>query len=230
MILLGALTNGLAIILGGSFGLIFKRGLSEKITNALMNALALCALYVGMEGLLSGDNMLIIILSMVLGTLIGEGLDLDLKVNQFGNKLETRFIQNEKGDSPSIAQGFISTSLIVCIGSMAIVGALQSGITGNHDILFAKAIIDGIISIVLASTLGLGVPLAGILVVVYEGGMALFASSLTPLLTESVIQNLTSVGSLLILGLAFNLLKITDLKVINYSPAIFMPILFGLFI
>lgn len=230
MILLGALTNGLAIILGGSFGLIFKRGLSEKVTNALMNALALCALYVGMEGLLSGDNMLIIILSMVLGTLIGEGLDLDLKVNQFGNKLETRFIQNEKGDSPSIAQGFISTSLIVCIGSMAIVGALQSGITGNHNILFAKAIIDGIISIVLASTLGLGVPLAGILVVVYEGGMALFASSLTPLLTESVIQNLTSVGSLLILGLAFNLLKITDLKVINYSPAIFMPILFGLFI
>jgi len=230
MILLGALTNGLAIILGGSFGLIFKRGLSEKVTNALMNALALCALYVGMEGLLSGDNMLIIILSMVLGTLIGEGLDLDLKVNQFGNKLETRFIQNKKGDSPSIAQGFISTSLIVCIGSMAIVGALQSGITGNHNILFAKAIIDGIISIVLASTLGLGVPLAGILVVVYEGGMALFASSLTPLLTESVIQNLTSVGSLLILGLAFNLLKITDLKVINYSPAIFMPILFGLFI
>lgn len=230
MILLGALTNGLAIILGGSFGLIFKRGLSEKVTNALMNALALCALYVGMEGLLSGDNMLIIILSMVLGTLIGEGLDLDLKVNQFGNNLETRFIQNEKGDSPSIAQGFISTSLIVCIGSMAIVGALQSGITGNHNILFAKAIIDGIISIVLASTLGLGVPLAGILVVVYEGGMALFASSLTPLLTESVIQNLTSVGSLLILGLAFNLLKITDLKVINYSPAIFMPILFGLFI
>lgn len=230
MILLGALTNGLAIILGGSFGLIFKRGLSEKVTNALMNALALCALYVGMEGLLIGDNMLIIILSMVLGTLIGEGLDLDLKVNQFGNKLETRFIQNKKGDSPSIAQGFISTSLIVCIGSMAIVGALQSGITGNHNILFAKAIIDGIISIVLASTLGLGVPLAGILVVVYEGGMALFASSLTPLLTESVIQNLTSVGSLLILGLAFNLLKITDLKVINYSPAIFMPILFGLFI
>lgn len=230
MILLGALTNGLAIILGGSFGLIFKRGLSEKVTNALMNALALCALYVGMEGLLSGDNMLVIILSMVLGTLIGEGLDLDLKVNQFGNKLETRFIQNKKGDSPSIAQGFISTSLIVCIGSMAIVGALQSGITGNHNILFAKAIIDGIISIVLASTLGLGVPLAGILVVVYEGGMALFASSLTPLLTESVIQNLTSVGSLLILGLAFNLLKITDLKVINYSPAIFMPILFGLFI
>src|SRR5699024_322831 len=171
-------------------------------------ALALCALYVGMEGLLIGDNMLIIILSMVLGTLIGEGLDLDLKVNQFGNKLETRFIQNKKGDSPSIAQGFISTSLIVCIGSMAIVGALQSGITGNHNILFAKAIIDGIISIVLASTLGLGVPLAGILVVVYEGGMALFASSLTPLLTESVIQNLTSVGSLLILGLAFNLLKI----------------------
>lgn len=230
MILLGALTNGLAIILGGSFGLIFKRGLSEKVTNALMNALALCALYVGMEGLLIGDNMLIIILSMVLGTLIGEGLDLDLKVNQFGNNLETRFIQNKKGDSPSIAQGFISTSLIVCIGSMAIVGALQSGITGNHNILFAKAIIDGIISIVLASTLGLGVPLAGILVVVYEGGMALFASSLTPLLTESVIQNLTSVGSLLILGLAFNLLKITDLKVINYSPAIFMPILFGLFI
>lgn len=230
MILLGALTNGLAIILGGSFGLIFKRGLSEKVTNALMNALALCALYVGMEGLLSGDNMLVIILSMVLGTLIGEGLDLDLKVNQFGNKLETRFIQNKKGNSPSIAQGFISTSLIVCIGSMAIVGALQSGITGNHNILFAKAIIDGIISIVLASTLGLGVPLAGILVVLYEGGMALFASSLTPLLTESVIQNLTSVGSLLILGLAFNLLKITDLKVINYSPAIFMPILFGLFI
>ena len=112
---------------------------------------------------------------------------------------------------------------------MAIVGALQSGLTGNHDTLFAKSLIDGIAAIVMASSLGIGVLLSAGLILVYEGGISLFANVLAPLLTDSVINEMTCVGSLLIVGLALNMLKLTDLKIMNYAPAVFFPILFGLF-
>ena len=129
----------------------------------------------------------------------------------------------------SVSKGFVTASLLFCVGAMAIVGALQSGLTGNHDTLFAKSLIDGIAAIVMASSLGIGVLLSAGLILVYEGGISLFANILAPLLTDSVINEMTCVGSLLIVGLALNMLKLTDLKIMNYAPAVFFPILFGLF-
>ena len=227
MVLLGSLVNSAAIVLGGSIGLVLKKGISDRLANAVMNALALCVLYIGVSGMLKGENILITILSMVAGTLVGDGLDLDKKINQLGDTIENMVASPNEG--VSVSKGFVTASLLFCVGAMAIVGALQSGLTGNHDTLFAKSLIDGIASIVMASSLGIGVLLSAGLILVYEGGISLFANILAPLLTDSVINEMTCVGSLLIVGLALNMLKLTDLKIMNYAPAVFFPILFGLF-
>ena len=227
MVLLGSLVNSAAIVLGGSIGLVLKKGISDRLANAVMNALALCVLYIGVSGMLKGENILITILSMVAGTLVGDGLELDKKINQLGDTIENMVASPNEG--VSVSKGFVTARLLFCVGAMAIVGALQSGLTGNHDTLFAKSLIDGIASIVMASSLGIGVLLSAGLILVYEGGISLFANILAPLLTDSVINEMTCVGSLLIVGLALNMLKLTDLKIMNYAPAVFFPILFGLF-
>ena len=215
MVLLGSLVNSAAIILGGSIGLALKKGLSDRIASAVMNALALCVLYIGVSGILKGENILITILSMVFGTLVGEWIDLDKKINQLGDEIESRVSSENK--EHSVSNGFVTASLLFCVGAMAIVGALQSGLTGNHDTLFAKSLIDGIAAIVMASSLGIGVLLSAGLILVYEGGITLFANVLAPLLTDSVINEMTCVGSLLIVGLALNMLKLTNLKIMNYE-------------
>lgn len=227
MVLLGSLVNGAAIVLGGSVGLVLKKGLSDRIAKAVMNALALCVLYIGVSGMLKGENVLITILSMVFGTLVGEWIDLDEKINQLGDAIEQKV--SSPGEKVSVSKGFVTASLLFCVGAMAIVGALQSGLTGNHDTLFAKSLIDGIAAIVMASSLGIGVFLSAGLILVYEGGITLFANVLAPLLTDSVINEMTCVGSLLIVGLALNMLKLTNLKIMNYAPAVLFPILFGYF-
>lgn len=227
MVLLGSLVNSAAIVLGGSIGLVLKKGLSDRLANAVMNALALCVLYIGVSGMLKGENVLITILSMVAGTLVGDGLQLDKKINQLGDTIEKMVASPNEG--VSVSKGFVTASLLFCVGAMAIVGALQSGLTGSHDTLFAKSLIDGIAAIVMASSLGIGVLLSAGLILIYEGGISLFANVLAPLLTDSVINEMTCVGSLLIVGLALNMLKLTDLKIMNYAPAVFFPILFGFF-
>ena len=227
MVLLGSLVNSVAIVLGGGIGLVLKKGLSDRLASAVMNALALCVLYIGISGMLKGENILITILSMVAGTLVGDGLDLDKKINQLGDTIGQKVASPDEG--VSVSKGFVTASLLFCVGAMAIVGALQSGLTGNHDTLFAKALIDGIAAIVMASSLGVGVLLSAGLILVYEGGISLFANVLAPLLNDSVINEMTCVGSLLIVGLALNMLKLTDLKIMNYAPAVFFPILFGFF-
>ncbi|WP_274413423.1 DUF554 domain-containing protein [Carnobacterium sp. 17-4] len=155
MILFGSIVNGLAVVLGGSIGLLLKKGLSKRIGTAIMNSLALCILYIGFSGALAGENILITIGSMVIGVIIGEGMNLEGKVNNLGNLIETKF--QTKDDTLSITKGFVSASLLVCVGAMSIVGALQSGLTGNHETLLAKSLIDGIAALVLASSLGVGV-------------------------------------------------------------------------
>ena len=227
MVLLGSLVNSAAIILGGSIGLALKKGLSDRIASAVMNALALCVLYIGVSGMLKGENILITILSMVFGTLVGEWIDLDKKINQLGDEIESRVSSEHK--EHSVSNGFVTARLLFCLGAMPIVGALQSGLTGNHDTLAAKSLRDGIAAIVMASSLGIGVLLSAGLILVYEGGITLFANVLAPLLTDSVINEMTCVGSLLIVGLALNMLKLTNLKIMNYAPAVFFPILFGYF-
>ncbi len=233
----GTVVNTAAIIAGGAVGLLLKKGLPGRMADTLMKGLGLCTLFIGISGSLQGENSLILIISMVIGTLIGEGIDLDDKINKLGKWIEGKFDrgrgQADAGALPgkaSLGEAFATASLLFCVGAMAIVGSLQSGLTGNHAILFNKAMLDFVAAIIFASTLGAGVILSAALVFVYQGAVTLLAQWAAPLLTDTVISEMTCAGSVIILGLGLNMLGVTKLKVMNYVPAIFLPIVLCNFI
>lgn len=222
--MLGTIVNSAGILAGALIGLIFKRGIPEKMSDTLMKGLGLCTLFIGLTGAMKGENSMIIIISVIIGTLIGEGFDLEDKLNRLGKWLEKKVV-GESSEKGSFAEGFVTSSLVVCVGAMAIVGSLQSGLVGNHDILYNKAILDFVISIIFASTMGVGVVFSAGMVFIYQGAITLLAQWISPFLTDAVINEMTCVGSIIIIGLAFNMLGMTKLKVMNYVPAVFVPIL-----
>lgn len=231
--MLGTIVNSVAIVLGGAIGMLLKKGLPKKIADTLMIGLGLCTLYIGISGCLAGENTLVLIVSMVIGTIIGEAVDLDDKINRLGQFLERKF-GGKKSDVPvtvsqgrkvSLAEGFVTSSLLFCVGAMAIVGSLQSGLTGNHETLYAKSVLDFVAAIIFASTLGAGVMLSASLLFIYQGSITLLAQFIEPFLTEAVIAEMNCVGNVIIIGLAMNMLGISKFKVMNFVPAIFLPIL-----
>ena len=223
MMLLGSLVDMLAIFAGCFVGVTLGRFIPERFNSAIETSIALCVFYIGLDGVLAGSDTLVAILSMVLGVILGELLDLDGRIHALGDWVERRFAK--KQSKASISEGFVNASLLFCVGAMAIMGALDSGLTGDHSTLYAKALLDGIISVVYASTLGIGVALSAIPIFLYQGAIALGASFLAPYLTEAVILEMKCVGSILILGLSLNMLGLTKIKVMNYVPAVFLPIL-----
>lgn len=222
--MLGTIVNTIAVIIGACIGLVMKRGLSEKLADTLMKGLGLCTMYLGISGSLKGENSLIMIISIVIGTMIGEGLDLDLRIRQLGEFLERKFRSKDE-TKISIAEGFVTSSLLFCVGAMAIVGSLQSGLTGNHEMLFNKSILDFVAAIIFASSLGIGVVFAAGFVLAYQGSITLLAQWISPFLTDTVVNEMTCVGSVIIIGLSLNMLGITKLKVMNYVPGIFIPMI-----
>ncbi|NMB44447.1 MAG: DUF554 domain-containing protein [Clostridiales bacterium] len=227
MVLLGALTNGVAILIGSLLGLFFGKLIPEKMNTLLMQGLGLCVIYVGISSSLVGENTMVTILSIVIGGIIGQAIDIDDKLNRFGNLILGRF--QKDNSTSSVAQGFVNTTLFVCVGAMAIVGSMQSGLSGNHEILFAKSLIDGLVALVMASTMGIGVCFAAGAVFVYEGILTLSASAIAGYLITPVVNEMTCVGSLLIIGIGLNMLKVTDIKVSNFLLAPFIPIVLGVF-
>ncbi|NMF03970.1 DUF554 domain-containing protein [Clostridium beijerinckii] len=231
--MLGTIVNSLAIIGGCLIGLIVKGRLTEKISNTIMNGLALCVLYIGISGTLKGKDTLQIIICIALGALIGEIIDIDRRLNDLGNMIERKINgkrKNNSNDKISISEGFVTSSLLFCVGAMAVVGSLESGLQGNNSTLFAKSILDGVSSIIFASSLGVGVMLSSIAIFIYQGSITLLAGGLSTILTDNVISNMSAVGSLLIVGLGFNMLGISKIKVANLLPGIFLPIIFGYFL
>ena len=222
--MLGTIVNTIAVIIGASIGMFFKKGIPQKLSDTMMKGLGLCTLFLGISGSLDGQNSLILIISMVVGALIGEGVDLDAKLNRLGNWLENKF-KSKDGSKVSIAEGFVSASLLFCVGAMTIVGSLQSGLQGNHEMLFNKSMLDFVAAIIFASTMGVGVMVSAAFVFVYQGAITLLAQWVAPVLSDVVIAEMNCVGSVIIIGLALNMLGITKLKVMNYVPAIFIPIL-----
>ncbi len=221
MILTGAIVNFFTVLAGTLVGLVAGRFLSESIRSATMNAVALITIGIAVPGLLNSTKPLVPILSLVLGTVIGEALNIDGFVTKIGDTLQEKFKGRGK-----ITEGFVTCTLLFAVGAMTIMGSLDSGLKNDHTVLIAKSVIDGISAIVFSSTLGIGVAFAGISVLVIEGGIALLASFVAPLLTEVVVNEITFVGSLLILGISGNLLGLTKLKLLNMMPAMFLPILF----
>ncbi|WP_035165981.1 DUF554 domain-containing protein [Caloramator sp. ALD01] len=224
--LLGTIVNAIAIVVGSLVGIFIKRGLPDNIKETVMKGLALCVLYLGFSGTLKGNNPLLMILSIVIGGVVGEAIDIDKAITKLGNNIEKRF----KGGESKISQGFVASSLLFCVGSMAIVGSLESGLTGNHQMLYAKSILDGVSSIIFSSTLGIGVMISAISVFIYQGFITICAALLKGILLETVVANMTAIGSLLIIGIGLNMLGITKIKVANLLPAVFIPIIYQLFI
>ena len=226
--MLGTIVNTVAIICGCIVGLFIKGGISEKISNTVMNGIALCVIYIGISGSLEGSNTLITIISMALGSLIGELVDIDKHLNKLGEYLEIKFSKKcDKGIS--IAQGFVSASLLFCVGAMAVVGSLESGLRGNHSTLFAKSILDGISSIIFTASMGIGVIFSSVVVFLYQGIITIRASSLSIILSDDVVSSMTAIGSLLIMALGFNMIKVCNIKVANLLPSMFIPVILGIF-
>ncbi len=216
--MIGVIVNTLTVLLGSTIGLLCKKGIPERLSDAIMKAIGLCTLAIGITGVLSGENTLILIISMVLGVLIGELLDLDGRVNRLVEKVASKTAG--AGKAAQISQGFITACLLFCIGAMTIVGSLNAGLKGDQEMLFTKSLLDFISSIMLSATLGIGVLFSAVFVLVFQGGIVLLAGLLEPLLSAATISELTCCGSLMILALGLNILGITKLKVINFLPAL----------
>ena len=213
----GTLVNAAVVLLGSGVGLALRSGFAERYQKTVMQGLGLAVLIIGLEMALKTKNVLIVILSLVLGGLAGEWCNIDDKLNKFGAWLS----EQTKGKYGDIGQGFVAASLIYCVGAMAIVGAIQDGLAGDATTLYAKSMLDGISSIVLTSALGAGVALSSVSILIYQGSVSLLASQLSPLLGEAVIREMTSVGGVLIVGIALSMLEIKSVKVANLLPAIF---------
>ena len=217
--MLGNIINALVIFLGGIIGILFKKRFSPRINEIMMQALGLATFVYGISEGIKMKNPLVIFISLGIGAIIGEVINIEEKLESVGN-----FFQEKMHNSGNIAQGFVSSSLVFCIGAMAIMGALQSGLEGKHDILIAKSFLDGTMSMIFAATMGVGVILSAISVFVYQGVIVLLSGALKPLLTSGVINEMTSVGGILICGIGINLLGFAKLKVGNLLPALFIPI------
>lgn len=216
--LTGVAVNAVAVIIGSVIGLLFRKGVPERFSDAIMKGVALCVLYIGISGSLKGEQTIVVILSIVIGAVIGTLLDIDGFITRLGDSLEKRFASG--GKKASISQGFVTASLLFCVGAMTIVGSLTAGLTGDNEMLFTKSVLDFISSIMLTVSLGLGVMFSSVFVLVFQGSIALLAGFLSPIFSESAINETVCAGSILIIGLSLNMLGITKIKVANYMPAL----------
>ncbi len=220
--MLGSLVNAASIVIGSLVGVLINKGIKEEYKKLIMDGVALTVIIMGIMGAIESQNFILVIISMVLGSIIGQAIGIEEKLDKLGNRLEERF---GKGNS-NFSKGFVTASLVYCIGAMAIIGALESGLTGNHSTLFAKAVLDGITAIIFASTLGIGVAFSAVPVLLYEGFISLLASSLSSLFSTEAITEMSAVGGILIMAIGLNILGIRKINVGNMLPAVFIPLLY----
>ncbi|MBU3101330.1 MULTISPECIES: DUF554 domain-containing protein [Clostridium] len=222
--MLGTIINSLSIIIGGFIGSSFKNKISDTYTETIMKGLGLCVILIGLKGALQVNNILLLIISLTVGTLIGEIIRIEKGIENIGALLESK-VSSQSG----IANGFVTASLVFCVGAMSIMGSLESGLSKNYSILYAKSLLDGIFAIIFSSTLGVGVCFSAISVFIYQGIITLTASLMKQFLITSVVNEMSAVGGLLIVAIGANMLDIKRIKVGNMLPAIFIPLLYYIF-
>jgi hypothetical protein len=226
--MLGTIVNALAIVGGSLLGLLFSKGIADNYKEIILSGVGLSVILIGIKSALVSDSLMVIIFSVIVGALLGESLKIEKKLENLGAFLESKVVA-KSADSKSFARGFVTASLVFCVGSMAIVGSLESGLTGNHQTLFAKSVLDGVTSIIFASAMGLGVMFSALAVFVYQGLLTVTAGFMKSFLVPETIEQMTSVGGLLIMAIGFNMLKITTIRVGNLIPAIFLPLAYFAF-
>jgi len=224
--LIGTLINVAAIIVGSSLGLLLKRSFRKNVSDVVLQGLGLCVVLIGLTGALKTDNVLLMILSVVAGGVIGAIIGIGRRLNDLGEYAQRKLVRNEQASDSTFAKGFVTASLVFCVGAMAVVGALDSGIRGDHSTLIAKSALDGVASVVFASALGPGVMLSAIPVLVYQGAIALLGNVVAPMLSTAVVQEMSAVGGLLIVGVGLNMLIKSEIMVADLLPAIFIPFIY----
>jgi len=226
--MIGVFVNTAVVILGSIIGLFFKKGIPQKVSEAIMKGIGLCTLYIGISGSLKGENTLVLIISMVFGIAIGTLIDIDEKINCLGRMVEQKF--SKADGSVSVSEGFVTASLLFCIGAMTIVGSLNAGLLGDNKMLFTKSVLDFISSIMLSVSLGIGVLCSAVFVLVFQGAIVLLSQFVAPVLTDAAIAEMTCAGSVMIIGLSLNILGLTKLKTANMLPAlIVVPVMCYIF-
>lgn len=219
----GVLINGVAAFVGAVLGVLLKKGIPERITTSLFAAIALCVCVMGIQGAIKTENLLLLLASMTIGTLIGTLLRLEERMHRSGEWLKNKL--RADGDSRFV-QGFVAVTIIQVVGAMAILGPVQAALMADYSLLYFKSVLDGIASIIFGAIYGVGTLPVCIIIVVYEMIFFVLANMISPLMTPDVIRELNAVGSVMILAIALNMLGLTKLKVADYLPALFIPIIY----
>ncbi|QDR83077.1 DUF554 domain-containing protein [Sporomusa termitida] len=216
----GTIVNAAAVFVGSGIGLALKQGIPEKYHNTIMQGMALAVGVIGLQMALKTENILVVILGLAMGAVIGEALNIDHYLNKLGERLSLKLGKQSGGGQSSIGRGFVTASLIYCIGAMSVVGSIQDGLTGDTSTLYAKSLLDGITAIVFASTMGIGVMFSSISVLLYQGLITLLAGFLSAVLSDNVIKEMTATGGILIVGVSILMLELKKIRLANLLPAI----------
>lgn len=231
---LGTIVNMAAILIGSGIGLFLKNGIPKRLQTTISGAVGLCVVFVGITGAIKGlmsvsgttfetKDTLVVVICMAVGAAIGEWLDLEQKMENLGDWVKSKL---PKGASTSnFTEAFVSTSLVFCVGAMAIVGSIEDGLNHDCTMLFTKAVMDGVLSVVFAASMGIGVAFSMFPIGIYQGGITLLAGLVKPYLTDLMIGRLSCIGSILIFALGLNLTIGTKIKIANMLPAVFLPVI-----
>lgn len=217
---IGTVVNILTIIVGTLLGLILKRGLPERVEKILVEAVSLAVVVIGIQMAMKTQNILVCVISIAVGAVIGEIIDLNKWFDRFGKWAGDKIAHGNEAVGTKVALGFVTASLLFCPGAMAVIGAIQDGLAGDPTTLFAKSILDGIFAVVMGANLGVGVGLSAVSVGAYQGVITLAAGVLEPIAIPAVLAEITSVGGVMVLGIGLNLLKVTKIKVANLMPGV----------
>ncbi|MDR1604348.1 MAG: DUF554 domain-containing protein [Gracilibacteraceae bacterium] len=215
--MLGTLTNAVAVLIGGGVGLLLQSRLSSRVTENLLRVMGLCVCVIGLASAIRGDTLLLVA-SLATGVIIGEMADIDGGLNHFGRWLQSRI---SRGEGSTLAEGFVTATLLFCVGAMAIVGSIDSGLRGDHTIIFTKSVIDGVTAMIFASALGPGVLLSAASILIYQGAIVLCASALQSVFSAELITQISAVGGVMILALGLNMTLEAKIKAANLLPAFF---------
>ena len=223
--MIATIVNAAAIIVGSFLGILFGGKVRREHMDTIAQGLSIVVLVIGIGPAIATNDILAVIICLVIGTILGEFLDIERRLDRLGDALKARFARKNSG---SFTLGFVTASLLMCIGSMAVMGSLEAGIHQNYSILFSKSVIDGVMAVTFAAAMGIGVAFAALPIFVYQGALTLLASSLAPYLSEAVITEMSAVGGILLIGTALNMLEILPkrIRVGNLLPAILLPILY----
>lgn len=225
MIMLGNIVNTVAIIGGSILGIFFKKGLPLKIKDIIMSSMGLFLLTLAIKDAIKFNNAIFTLACLLLGAVIGEFLMIDDNLKRLGTYFEEKFSNNDSNND--IVKGFTTTSIMFCVGAMAIVGSIKSGLTNDNEILLIKALLDGIFSLIFASKYGIGVLFSSIVVFLYQGSLYFLAFFIKNSLSENIIAEISTLGGIIMIGLAFNLLFDKNIKIGNMVPALFIPIIYN---